>query len=605
MNIFNVLSKQPNNKTQRRRETKAQRSIKNLCAFAPWRRGVKITYVIIFTLILAACSSEPTRTSEPPRPSDSETITATIEPTSNTPVPSSTPLPTADTQPTPLPPTPAVSTPIDGGTAVLGLVGQIQSLNPVTDNHPALREVAPLLFDTLVRVDPHTAELKPGLAESWEYSDDGEQVIFHLPTDLAWSDGTPLTADDIVESLEATQHPALLAFTDISAGDDDTLVFTFLNIDCAAVTTLAQLPLLPAQEITATIPIGSGPFTVSEWSENKRTLSLTKNPNHHGQTPHLDGFTIRFLHEDEIEIAVSEGQFDAIGPVELPIVNSQLLTADSQLEIDNSPFTIESYPAPQVTYIAINYDPHNDDPLAPEVREALLLALDRETILAEVLDGRGQLMAGSLLPDHWAANNALSPPDYDPDTARELLANAGLRDSDGDGWLDQRGERLELGIRLNGKNTLHQNLGWLVSSYYRDLGLYARAESVPVDSVVDDLFTHDFTLALFSWPHLPDPDQRLFWKSTENEEGIGLNFTSYNNPQVDALLDQGIAMPGCQLQDRAGIYKETQELLAQDRPVDFLLTPNRHLLVNNHLHGLQPGAFAGFTWNAAEWYLGQ
>jgi peptide/nickel transport system substrate-binding protein len=502
--------------------------------------------------------------------------------------------------PTPVPATPTtLPTPIDGGTAILGVVGRATSLNPITDNTPALRELTPLLFDTLLRVDPYTAALQPGLAERWEYTEDGEQVIFHLPAGLTWSDGTPLTAADIAESLDATQHPALLAFSDIGARNDETLVFTFLNIDCAAVTTLAQLPLLPAQEITATIPTGSGPFMVSEWS---RTLNLIRNPNYHGQPPNLDGFTIRFLHEDEIEIAVSEGQFDVIGPIELSIVNDKL-TVNNSAGRNTSAFAIHNYPAPQVHYIAINYDPHNDDPLAPEVREALLLALDRETILAGVLDGDGQLMANSLLPGHWAANDTLSLPDYDTDTARDLLTDAGLRDTDGDGWLDRRGERLELGIRLNGRNPLHQNLGWLVSSYYRDLGLFARAESVPIDSVVDDLFTHDFTLALFSWSLLPDPDQRLFWQSTENEEGLGLNFTSYNNPQIDELLDQGVAIPGCRPQERANIYNEVQEILSQDRPVDFLLAPNRHLLVDNRLHGLQPGPFVGFTWNAPAWFL--
>jgi peptide/nickel transport system substrate-binding protein len=277
-------------------------------------------------------------------------------------------------------------------------------------------------------------------------------------------------------------------------------------------------------------------------------------------------------------------------------VNGELIT-------HNSPFTIHNYPASQVTYIAINYNPLNDPPLAPEVRAALLPALDRSAILSKALDDDGQLLAGSLLPEHWAANNSLAPPPYDPAAARDLLAQAGLNDSDGDGWLDRGGERLELGIRLNGKNPLQQDLGWLVSSYYRDLGLFSRAESGPFDSVVDDLFTHDFTLAIFSWPLLPDPDQRLFWKSTENEEGLGLNFTSYNNPQVDELLEQGVAVPGCSSSERAEVYQQVQEILAQDRPVDFLLTPNRHLLVNNRLHGVQPGPFVGFTWNAPAWFV--
>jgi ABC-type transport system substrate-binding protein len=121
--------------------------------------------------------------------------------------------------------------------------------------------------------------------------------------------------------------------------------------------------------------------------------------------------------------------------------------------------------------------------------------------------------------------------------------------------------------------------------------------------VVDDLFTHDFTLAMFSWPILPDPDQRMYWRSTENTEGLGLNFTSYNNPQMDELLAEGVAIPGCQAQDRADIYKEIQAILAQDRPVDFLLTPNWHILVANRLHGLRPGPFMPFTGNVNEWYL--
>ena len=133
----------------------------------------------------------------------------------------------------------------------------------------------------------------------------------------------------------------------------------------------------------------------------------------------------------------------------------------------------------------------------------------------------------------------------------------------------------------------------MVSKYYRDLGLFARAESVPFDSIVDDLFTHDFTLDIFSCPILPDPHQRLFWHSTEN------------NPQVDALLVEGVAVPGCQPQVRADVYTDLQQYLAQERPVDFLLAPNRHLLVATRLQGVQPGPFAPFTWNVTGWYLGK
>lgn len=479
-----------------------------------------------------------------------------------------------------------------GGLANLGLIGQPESLNPITENNVALREITPLLFDTLLHVDPQTARLQPGLAESWAYSQDGAAVTFHLRDGLKWSDGTRMTASAIVASLKATEHPVLSAFSEIEALDSQTLKLTFARIECAAVTTLAQSPLIPAGQILNPLPMGSGPFQIEEWSDNKRVLTLTRNPHYHGPQPALDGVTIRFLANDEAAIALSEGQFDLVGPVQSPITLSQIPN-----------YSDLAYPAPQMLYLAINYAPRNEEPLSSEVREALLLALDRETILAQTLAEDGQLLAGSLLPGHWAASATLTWPDYNPNAARRRLAQAGLKDSDNDGWLDQKGQRVRLSIRLNSDNPLHQNLGWLISSYYRDLGLFARAEGVSADNIIDDLFTHDFTLALYSWPFLADPDQRMFWQAGENSEGFGLNVTSYNNPELDKLLEQAAAVPGCEITKRARIYDEAQKILAQERPVDFLLTPNRHLLVNSRLRGLQPGPFAPFTWNIAVWHL--
>jgi ABC-type transport system substrate-binding protein len=152
---------------------------------------------------------------------------------------------------------------------------------------------------------------------------------------------------------------------------------------------------------------------------------------------------------------------------------------------------------------------------------------------------------------------------------------------------------------------LQQNLAWLASSYYRDLGLFVRTGSESFTDLVDKLFKHDFDLAVLSWPLSPDPDQRHYWHSTENTVGLGLNFTSYDNPALDRLLDQAVAIPGCDAAKRTKIYEEIQEILAVERPVDFLLAPNRHVLVGAKLHGLNPGPFAPLTWNVSEWYLQQ
>jgi peptide/nickel transport system substrate-binding protein len=482
-----------------------------------------------------------------------------------------------------------------GGSAIIGLVGQPPSLNPILDYDPALRQLAPLLFESLLQVDPHTAHLQPALAQSWHYSDDGRQVIFDLPPGLAWSDGTPLTASAIAESLQATRHPALQAFSQMRATDDQTLLLTFTRIDCSAVTALGLLPLLPAGQVLDPEPLGSGPFIIAarteDQPENRRALTLVQNPNYRGPKPGLDSLVIRFIQEADAQVALSEGQFDVIGPFPSNITNPAPQNL-SRL----------TYPAGQMIYVAINFEPENQSPLLPAGRPAFLLALDRQAILDEALAGDGLLLAGPLMPGHWA-NPDPEPaiPVYDPDAARAILARAGIRDTDFDGWLDRDGERLELAIRLNGANELHQKLGWLVSSYYRDLGLYAQAESAPPDSIIDDLFTHDFRLAIFSWLISPDPDQRLYWRSDENKIGQGLNFTSYRNPHLDRLLDRGVSVPGCRPESRAESYAQIQKILSEERPVDFLLAPNHHIFVARGLGGLAPGPFAPFTWNIAEW----
>lgn len=480
---------------------------------------------------------------------------------------------------------PAFSAPERGGMGSLGLVGSLpNSLNPLLENDPAVQHLSPLLFETLLQVDPHSARLRPGLAQRWEYTADGKQVRFYLPPDLKWSNGEPLVAADLVQSLQATRHPALAAFREIIAPDEETLLLTFSAIDCAALTALSQLPLLPAAEITATLPTGSGPFRVVEWVAGQPNLTLAQNPHYGRPQPLLDGLTVRFVAEEDLPIALSEGQFDALGPASAAYPGLRDI----------------SYPAARMVYVAINYAPKNDPPLPTELRQALVLGLERQAIAAA---GQAEPLAGPLLPGHWAADADLRLPDYDPAQARQLLAQAGLHDQDGDGWLDRDGERFELSIRVNGKNHMHQNLAWLISSYYRDLGLLVRAETVSFESIVDDLFTHDFNLALFSWPILPDPDQRLYWHSTQNEEALGLNFVSYDNPLLDQRLEEAVAIPGCDPAERAKLYQDVQTILAEDRPVDFLLAPVRHVLVGSRLQGLEPGPFAPFTWNAAAWYL--
>jgi peptide/nickel transport system substrate-binding protein len=237
------------------------------------------------------------------------------------------------------------------------------------------------------------------------------------------------------------------------------------------------------------------------------------------------------------------------------------------------------------------------------VRQALSMAVDREGLVDGSLGGAAELVAGSLPASHWAADSALEPPAYDPDGARQLLAEAGWSDSDGDGWLDRDGERLRLPVRTNGGNQLREDIATLVAAYYRAIGVDAPVELVPWGAVVDDLFTHDFEAIVFSWPLSPEPDQSRWWLSTEDEIGRGYNFASFADETVDGLLSEGLTVPGCEPGRRADLYQQVQGVLAQEKPYDFLFIPYATLLARPNLHGLEAGPFAGPLDQAALWYL--
>ncbi len=339
-------------------------------------------------------------------------------------------------------------------------------------------------------------------------------------------------------------------------------------------------------------PLGSGPFVFVDWTPQGE-VRLARNDDYWGDMPYLDGLAYRpFETADELGHALESEQVD----VALMPAGYLPDTTDP-----SGAFSNYRFPAPEFLFVAFN----NDHPILGDsrVRQALSMAVDREQLLDQALNSAGDLIAGSLPAAHWAADPALNPPPYDPEGARQLLAEAGWSDSDGDGWLDRDGERLRLPVRANGGNRLREDVANLMAGYYRAIGIDAPVELVMWGAVVDDLFTHDFDTIVFSWPLRAEPDQSEWWLSTENEIGSGYNFGSFTDETVDRLLGEALAVPGCDPGDRAELYQQIQGVLAQERPYDFLVIPYATLLARPDLRGIEAGPFAGPLESAAGWYL--
>ncbi|HID63594.1 MAG TPA: hypothetical protein EYP49_12780, partial [Anaerolineae bacterium] len=514
--------------------------------------------------------------------------------------------------------------PLEGGTVVEGGLADATTLNPILADDPTSLAVIELLFDRLLTVDPQTGSLRPGLASSWQVSADGLTITFTLRDDVLWHDGQPFSAADVEFTFKAIVNPAagsprqadFSPVEEFKAVDDTAFVVTLTDADCSILYDLGSVSIVPrhilgdddiqTSDFNAN-PVGTGPFTFGEWVAGDH-VTLLRNPRYWGTAPHLDAWTYKVVADEKALLAGLEaGQLDVIP---LPLEDLDSVEAAGH-------FQIHRYPANEYYFIGYN----TDHPILGDirVRRALSQAVDRQRLVDRILRGQGQLLDTGLLPAHWAYPQELASYPFDPSTslrtgsaqdrsfdparAAQLLAEAGWVDNDGDGIRDRDGEPLRLRLATNGENAVREAIAILAQQYYLAVGVAAEVELMKWGNFLQDTFTHDFDLVVFSWPLALDPDEWELWHSSENVLDSGFNFVSYHNPRVDELLWQGLRVPQCEEARRAAIYGEIATILAEDQPYAFLFAPYNLIAANERVGGVAPSSFAGLHWNLADWYV--
>ena len=286
------------------------------------------------------------------------------------------------------------------------------------------------VFEVLVRVDKEGQELLPGLAESWEVSDDGLTYTFHL-REAKFSDGTPLTSEDAAYSLTRIRDSELslwqdsyAVIKDLATPDARTLVVTLngpsapflstLAMPGASIVSKAAMESM-GEEAFAEKPVGSGAFQVEEWRRGDRVI-LTKNPNYwDAANVSLDGVEWVSIPDDNTRmLAVQSGEIDAA--IYVPFARVAELQASPDLTVVINPSTREDH-------LLIN---HEHAPLDDvRVRRAIDFAIDKQAIVDTVTFGIGEV-ANSYIPRgalYHSEENGARP--FDPEAARALLAEAG------------------------------------------------------------------------------------------------------------------------------------------------------------------------------------
>ena len=231
---------------------------------------------------------------------------------------------------------------------------------------------------------------------------------------------------------------------------------------------------------------------------------------------------------------------------------------------------LKVYSQPGLSYTYIGYNLKNPLFQDKRVRQAFTHAINREEIVQYVLYGFGTVLSGPFPSHLWYYNPKVKPLPYDLQKARQLLAEAGWKDTDGDGILDKDGKPFRFKLITNSGNDIRRDVGVLVQRQFRELGVEVTFEVYEWSVFLKNFINaKHFDACILGWGLSPDPDDYMIWHSSQIEKGF--NFISYKNPEVDRLWEEG--RREYDVEKRKQIYWRIHELMAEDQPYTFLFSP--------------------------------
>lgn len=444
-----------------------------------------------------------------------------------------------------------VGTDVDAGT-----------LDPRLARDTTAFRVADLVYSGLVQLTPDL-EPVPELAESWD-SPDPQTIIFTLREGLTFSDGAPLTSEDVVFTFEtildpdfnAPQRALYMPIDSIEALDERRVQFN-LSMPFAPLLSYLDIGIVPKALVEsghdiALNPVGAGPMRLASWDRGSRIV-LEANPNFWGDAPVVERVTMQI-------IGNNTARAQALEAGDLDLIQSPLAPQDiSRLSRDDR-FGNAIMSGLGVTYLNFNA---NDPLLAdPAMRRAFAMLVDQETIVNDIYEGVDTIANGVILPSSWAFSDEIAQPTFDIEGAVSAFAELGWTDSTGDGFLDRDGERLSVTLATHSEDPNRVQSVEYLQAIFTMAGIDAQVRLSDWPSFSTGYVQQsEHQIALLGWLNIVDPDRMLFGQLTTDGP---LNWGGYSNPEVDAALQEGRA--SLDQEARAAAYQTAAAIIAEEVP---------------------------------------
>lgn len=520
---------------------------------------------------------------------------------------------------------------VRGGVLTLHTPEFPESFNSFINNEVDVDQVTQLIYDSLLDLNPDTLEFEPLIADSWNISPDKKTFTFTIDPRAKWSDGQPITAEDVSftydvimdpHNLTSVQRLFFIRFDEPVITGKNTIRFKSKNVNYLNFVTLAGMNILPRhlyqgkdfnKSFNMELPGSSGPYALTDVKDG-RGYVLTRRKDYWADVlpnrAHMfnfDKIIFKVIRENDVAFeAFKKGDFDIFSG------NNQLTPRHWVTETGSDKF-VKNWIVKQKIY---NHKPKIFVGLAlnirkpvfrdVRVRKALFMLLDRKTIIDKLLYGMAEPL-NSYFPD-ISQNPAVL---YDPEGAKKLLAEAGYNKLDKDGYLvNSRGERLEFSI-LSVINEDIEKYLTIYAQSCKEAGVKVDLDLTSVATMTKrmDEYKFDAVRMGFSGVVFEDPEQ--LWHSRHADELNGNNYPGYKNPRVDALID---SLPSIfDTGERTKIIRRIDSIIYSDVPWILFWRPNFDMVFYKNVFGhpktyvSKYGTFAGVFYVDSEiicywWY---
>ena len=475
-------------------------------------------------------------------------------------------------------------------TFVIQLSDKISTLDPIGSPtvDVASERIRVLIFNSLVKKN-EKFDYVPDLASDIKRADDGLSYTFTLRDGVTFHDGKPLTSADVkytIDAVLASSSGKAASFfegsgeskkglvTGVEAPDPRTVIIRLSRPWLGLLSNLVPIGIVPKDSADSqkTHPLGSGPFKFVSHDTAQQTIALEANPNYWEGAPQIAALRVRVIEDGNALQAELRSGSVTVAPIPTNLTPDAIKSLEQDSKLQVMQFT-----GANIVYLGFNAQSPPLDNV--KLRQAIAYAIDRETIIRDLLLGQAKV-AHSILPEESWAYSPGQKYAFDQARAKQLLDEAGFRDPDGDG--PQMRFQKPIKFKISSSSVATRQYVDVIRDYLKKVGIPVEIETMETNTLLDQLRLGDFQMTTSRW--VGGNQDPIFLKdlfhSSEipSQQRASRNRSRYKNPELDRILDE--AVNTADREKALGLYRQAQEIASRDLPMLPLWYPANMVVAN-------------------------